>query len=340
MICDEEFLISALDVPTRTSQSQYRPPLHPTVTYTLDGKGETWFKSINLDHCDRASLSALLAHINFLRRLSSPDKDVGYSTSINLPRQIHLNQSSLILSYKYHSFGSVHDVLQRLNHGLTEEFVAAIFARAVWAVDYLHSRHHMLHRALCSHHLLLTSDHQKRLSISLCGLGSVTRLNDRVPTRRTDLPPVHFAWRGWLTEGLNGHPIAWYSPEMIGQDFTGYSYSADVYSLGLVLGEMITGRTPYFGVEPSVIALRKLCGEPEYPEFYQPGTNELLSEGMLNVYTACVERDPSKRPSSTALLQLPWVRWGLESKFDSDDLESELYAPPPSPHMTVTSDNE
>lgn len=240
-----------------------------------------WLRIVNLELCDRADLSSLMANINFLQKLASVrlycnemDADPKeLDTCLCLPSGIELVDTQITFSYPLSPFGSVYDYLHHYSRPLDERSISVLFSRAVYCLAQLHSRG-VLHRNLNTKHLLLTEKTNPsttdELLMQLCGLGSLTQFPLRCNILRNDLPPIHVSWRGWrLTDGGSStdsaHPMAWYSPELIGQDFVGYSWPSDIYSLGWVLFELCTKREPYAGLTPVQITLQKLLG-PKTPK--------------------------------------------------------------------------
>ncbi|GAA49631.1 serine/threonine-protein kinase OSR1 [Clonorchis sinensis] len=249
---------------------------------------------------------------------------------VSLPLSIKLNQCSLTLSYRLSSHGSAFDLLRRCGlPGLPEAAVAVILSRALLGLDRLHSVG-VLHRNLCAKHLLLT-DFQP--NVLLCGLGSICQFPPRgFDVGRNDLPPVYTSWRGWNVQSsadAYSHPLAWYAPEVVVQDFTGYSWPADIYSFGLVMAELYTGQPPYVDLKPTEIMVEKLC-EQAPPDLKQTGlTSPPPSKAMLQVYNACTQYNAKNRPTTKSLLQTPWIQWGLGLKPDYDHLENYSELSPP-----------
>jgi len=107
---------------------------------------------------------------------------------------------------------------------------------------------------------------------------------------------------------------AYMAPEQI--EDHGVSTAADVWSLGLLLLECLTGRRAFEGTPSEVIA-RRLAGAVPFPADL-PGSWRLLIEGML-------EDDPERRPTaaevagmlSAAVFSEPWIP--LESSTDADE---------------------
>ena len=89
------------------------------------------------------------------------------------------------------------------------------------------------------------------------------------------------------------------APELIeGREAT---VASDVYALGCVLYECLTGAPPFAGRGPSAIAFAHLIEEPPDPKTRRPEISAELAEAVL----LALEKDPASRPTSgTALARL------------------------------------
>jgi serine/threonine-protein kinase len=91
---------------------------------------------------------------------------------------------------------------------------------------------------------------------------------------------------------------AYLAPEQAaGQEVTA---AADVYSVGVVLYELLTGRTPYAATSLPALVAAQQAGEVEPARALAPAVSPELEAVVL----ACLARDPAARPESAAELSV------------------------------------
>ena len=74
---------------------------------------------------------------------------------------------------------------------------------------------------------------------------------------------------------------------------------SDIYSLGIVMYEMMTGRPPYDGESPVAVAIQHINGKPQMPSTLNPN----IPGGLEQIIVKAIAQDPGKRfPSATAML--------------------------------------
>ncbi len=72
--------------------------------------------------------------------------------------------------------------------------------------------------------------------------------------------------------------------------------ASDVYSLGIILYEMLTGTTPFTGTSPLAIALKHSTEEPRRPREWVTTIPPAIEELVLNA----LEKSPENRPQNSA----------------------------------------
>ena len=150
------------------------------------------------------------------------------------------------------------------------------------ALDYIHS-HGVVHRDLKPENIMVNSnDGVKLIDFGIAGQEGARRLTFSKLSQLMRTPD-------------------YISPEQVkGKRGDGRS---DIYALGVMLYEMLTGQTPFRGPNAFAIMNDRLLNNPEPPREIDPGISPQLQE---IIYRA-IERDPKNRYASARELI-----WDLE----------------------------
>jgi len=83
--------------------------------------------------------------------------------------------------------------------------------------------------------------------------------------------------------------VQYYAPEQAQGEIV--SPAADVYVLGIVMYEMLTGRTPFDGDTPAAVAMQHIQDPPVPPSQLNPNIPSTLEDIILR----CLEKVPERR---------------------------------------------
>jgi serine/threonine protein kinase len=153
------------------------------------------------------------------------------------------------------------------------------------AVQYAHE-HGILHRDLKPSNILI--DQKDEPHITDFGLAKRTDW-----TGGTAVPPTALT----ATGAIIGTP-AYMAPEQVSNRRGTPSPASDVYSLGVILYEMLTGRPPFQAPMPIDTLLLVLDQDPVPPRLFNPGVDTDLEMVCLK----CIQKEPELRYASAGAL--------------------------------------
>lgn len=143
------------------------------------------------------------------------------------------------------------------------------------ALDHAHSNH-IIHRDIKPHNILITKDNRAKVTdfgIALAATSST------ITNAGSIIGSVHY-----------------FAPEQARGGYT--DEKSDLYSLGIVMYEMATGRVPFEGDTPVTIALKHIQETPEIPSKINPS----IPKGLESIILKLIQKEQSARYANVTSL--------------------------------------
>jgi len=163
---------------------------------------------------------------------------------------------------------SLKNLIEEMGH-LPVRLAVDYACQTAQALDHAH-RHGIIHRDIKPHNILLNSD--GRVKVTDFGIAQAVTSSTLTYHNGTLLGSVHY-----------------FSPEQARGGQTGEK--SDIYSLGVVLYEMLTGRVPYGGDSPVSVAVKHL--QEPFPD--PRATNPDVPPSIAHTVRKAVDKDPERR---------------------------------------------
>ncbi len=157
--------------------------------------------------------------------------------------------------------------------------VLRILHDVVDALAYAHSRG-VVHRDIKPGNILMSGSHAV-----VTDFGVAKALSVAIPIA------------GHTTSGMAIGTPAYMAPEQLAAD-PAADHRVDIYAIGLLAYELLTGTAPFAGSSPQATLAAQLTVRPTAPHITQPD----IPPGLSNVIMQCLEKDAARRPQSATLL--------------------------------------
>ena len=191
--------------------------------------------------------------------------------------------------------GDLFDLLQKRKH-LTEIEVQCYIFQLIEGLRIIHKNNY-IHRDLKPQNLLL--DEKLELKIGDFGLATSIKEGEKKSDKKGTL---HFL-----------------APEIVNENNNGYSLEVDIWAIGIIMYNLLTGDYPFKDSDNNKLYEKILRSDFDFPE------NIKISEAAKDLIRQILKKDPRKRPN---LVQILYHDFFHIYKFPKFFNPSTLVAPP------------
>ena len=201
-------------------------------------------------------------------------KELAHEKIVKIKKYFEDNQNVYIVLElcKNHTLA---DLVKRRGY-LTEIEVQCYMFQLIQGLKYLHSNN-IIHRDLKPNNLFLDD----KLELKIGDFGLIAKLINDKERRKT----------------ICGTPC-YMAPEIYEPDEKGYSFEVDIWSIGVIMFNLLTGQLPFYDENKDrfIIQQKIIEGNFKFP------SNPTISEVAKDLIKQILVKDPKKRPSLTQIL--------------------------------------
>ena len=215
---------------------------------------------------------------------------------------VYEDDETINIILEYAKGGNLYQLIKDEKNGFSESKAFDYFIQVINAVYYLHSNN-IIHRDIKPENILIGDDNK----LKLCDFGWAKELT--LENRSTFCGTMEYM-----------------APEIVGSE--NYDYSVDIWSLGILLYEMLFGHSPFNGKDTNNIILNIKSHELNYDD-----TNKKISNSCKDLIQKLLNMNPQKRLKIKDILEHPFIKKHskkflsnkqLTNSINEDKIENQL----------------
>jgi len=171
-----------------------------------------------------------------------------------------------IIIMKYYKLGSLKDYITKNFYNIKWNEKLRMLNHIIRGLDHLHNQK-IIHRDFHSGNIL----YENEFDIVISDLGISKSSMD-------------------IDDNEIYGVISYIAPEILQRK--GYTIASDIYSFGMIMWELITGRMPFWDQNNDIELVVKICKN------FRPPIIKNAPKGYIELMQKCWDDDPSKRPAA------------------------------------------
>ena len=190
---------------------------------------------------------------------------------------VHEDNESINIIMEYAPKGNLYELITKEKNGFSEYKAFEYFIQVVNAVYYLHNNN-IIHRDIKPENILMGEDNK----IKLCDFGWAKELT--LENRSTFCGTVEYM-----------------APEIVENE--NYDYGVDIWSLGILLYELLYGHSPFKANNTKNVILNIKSHELTYDD-----NNKTVSKSCKDLIKKLLNNNPQKRYKIKDILEHPFIK--------------------------------
>jgi serine/threonine protein kinase len=190
------------------------------------------------------------------------------------------SQQKIILVMEYISGGDLFEyIVSKPDSRMTEENSRLFFQQMIMALEYCHSLN-IVHRDLKPENILIDKENNC-IKISDFGLSTLLKHEEE------------------MIQSACGTPN-YLAPEVMKQTGGYLGQAADIWSAGVILFNMVTGKNPFHNNDQNIQIKNILSGSANYPKY--------ISNSLIDLISKIFNPNPRNRYTIEQIKEHPWFK--------------------------------